>query len=223
MNYGGGKDIKATGLNEIAQGITLTLGELKALGIDSAAEVGRGFSNLELSGLELGHDAATSAFKSFCERWEWGVRALVGEGNYFAQAVGLSAGTLYEEDQYVEGALKIGANSLMGNPNASEDDIAKMSWGDLARNNALAHADYSQQSFEKALANSEQGWKDAGRDVMTSHTLGPMGINPENLHRALGVSDQQYDQALDHTFGPSPEARAEAAQQQAQQQGGGAG
>jgi hypothetical protein len=208
VNNGGGKDIKATGLNEIAQGITLTLSELKGIGIDSAAGFGRGFSNLELSGLELGHDGLTSAFKSFCERWEWGVRALVGEGNHFAQAVGLSAGTLYETDQYVEGTLKIGANSLMGNPNASEDEITRMSWGELAQNNALAHADYSKESFDRALQNSEQGW---------------MGLNPENLHGAFGVSDSEYNQVLDDTFGPSPEERAQAAAQQQAQQGGSGG
>ncbi|MCW7946788.1 hypothetical protein AAW14_33605 [Streptomyces hygroscopicus] len=223
MSGDGGKDIKASGLKEIAQGITLTLGELKELGMDSLAGAGRGFSDLQLSGLELGNDGLVSAFKSFCERWEWGVRALVNEGNSFAQAVHLSAGTLYETDQYVEGALKVGANSLMGNPYASEDDITKMSWGDLASNNALAHADYSQKSFEDAAHNSAQGWKDAARDVMTSHTLGPMGINPENLHRALGVSDQQYGQALDHALGPSPEERAKAAAEQQARQGGGAG
>jgi hypothetical protein len=223
VNNGAGKDIKATGLDEIAQGITLTLSELKGLGVDSAAGFGRGFSNLELSGLEVGHDGLTSAFKSFCERWEWGVRALVGEGNYFAQAVGLSAGTLYETDQYVEGTLKVGANSLMGNPNASEDEITRMSWGELAQNNALAHADYSKESFDRALQNSEQGWKDAGRDVMTSHTLGPMGLNPENLHSAFGVSDNEYNQVLDDTFGPSPEERAQAAAQQQAQQGGSGG
>lgn len=223
VNYGGGKDIKATGLNTIAQGITLTLGELKQLGIDSVAGVGRGFSNLELSGLELGHDGLTSAFKSFCERWEWGVRTLVIEGNYFAQAVGLSAGTLHETDQYVEGALKIGANSLMGNPNASEDEITQMSWGDLAQNNAFAHADYSKESFDQALANSEQGWKDAGRDVMTSNMMTGGIPNPVSIQQATGATDEQYNAMLDAAFGPSPEERAQAAAQQQAQQGGGAG
>ncbi|MFE2971129.1 hypothetical protein ACFXKC_47545 [Streptomyces sp. NPDC059340] len=82
-----------------------------------------------------------------------------------------------------------------------------MSWGELAQNIALAHADYSKESFDQTLQNSEQGWKDAGRDVMTSHTLGPMGLNPENLHGAFGVSDSEYNQVLDDTFGPSPEER----------------
>ncbi|MFF0001821.1 hypothetical protein [Streptomyces avermitilis] len=41
-----------------------------------------------------------------------------------------------------------------------------------------------------------------------------MGLNPENLHSAFGVSDTEYDQYLDDTFGPSAEARAKAAKQQ---------
>lgn len=124
MGGSGGKDLQVIGLDAIAQGITLTLSELKELGMDSMAGSGRGFEKLALSGMQLGHEGLTSAFKSFCERWEWGVRDLVIEGNLFAQNVGLSAGTLHETDQYVEGALKIGVNSLMGNPYASEDERA---------------------------------------------------------------------------------------------------
>lgn len=216
MSGDGGKDIQASGLDAIAQGITLTLAELKELGVDSLAGSGRGFSDLGLSGLELGHEALTSAFKSFCERWEWGVRSLVFEGNRFAQDVGLSAGTLYETDQYVEGALKVGANSLFGNPYASEDEVTQMGWGELGRKNLDSYTtpDYSKESFEQAWENSKQGWKDAGRDVMTSHTAGPLGMNPENLHSTFGVSDEQYGQFLDDTFGPSPEERAQAAHQQ---------
>jgi hypothetical protein len=223
-----GKDIRAAGLDAVAHGITLTLAELKEIGVDSMAGAGRGFSELSLSGLQLGHEALTTAFKSFCERWEWGVRGLVIEGNRFAQNVGLAAGTLYETDQYVAGALKVGANSLVGNPYASEEEITRMGWGELAQSSidAYTNPDYSKESFEQAWENSKQGWKDAGRDVMTSHWAGPMYLNPENLHGAFGVSDEQYDQWLDDTFGPSPEDRAKAAEQQAQaqaQQDGNAG
>ncbi|KOU75597.1 hypothetical protein ADK57_06615, partial [Streptomyces sp. MMG1533] len=129
--------MQAVGLGEIAKGITLTLEELRELGIDSLAGVGRGFSELQLSGLKLGHGELTSAFTSFCERWEWGVRALVAEGNDFAEGVKLSAGTYYETDQYVEGAMKIVANSVTGNPYASEDDVTRMSWQELNQNTAL--------------------------------------------------------------------------------------
>ncbi|MEV6837579.1 hypothetical protein AB0N17_24250 [Streptomyces sp. NPDC051133] len=203
-----GKDLKATGLNLIAQGITQTLDELKELGIDSWAGAGRGFSDMELSGLELGHDDLTGKFKSFCERWEWGVRALVAEGNAFAQGVGLSAGTFYETDQYVSGTLKVGVNSLIGNPDAAEADVEKMSYGDIAKSGAFGGADYSKESFDQAWANSKQGWMDADRDFMTSQAADNLGLRP------AGMSDAEYNQVLDETFGPSPEARAEAAGQQ---------
>ncbi|MFH9861692.1 hypothetical protein [Streptomyces sp. NPDC017202] len=219
MSGDGGKDIKASGLDSIARGITLTLAELKEIGVDSMAGSGRGFSGLSLSGLQLGHEGLTSAFTTFCERWEWGVRSLVIEGNVFAQNVGLAAGTLHETDEYVGGALKVGVNSLLGNPYASEEEITRMGWGELAQNNidAYRNPDYSKESFEQAWENSKQGWKDAGRDVMTSRWAGPMYLNPQNLHGAFGVDDAQYDQWLDDTFGPSPEERAEAAEQQGQQ------
>lgn len=207
----GGKDLQAVGLEAIAQGITMTLSELKELGIDSMAGSGRGFEELALSGLELGHEGLTSAFKSFCERWEWGVRDLVIEGNVFAQNVGLSAGTMYETDQYVEGALKIGANSLMGNPYATEDEVTQMGWRQIANTgmDSMRNPDYSEESFDQAWENSKQGWKDAGRDVMTSQAMAGPIPGPLNLRQAAGVSDEQYETFLDETFGPSAEERAE--------------
>ncbi|MET9495358.1 hypothetical protein [Streptomyces sp. NPDC006552] len=211
---GGGKDLRADGLGLVAKGLTEALAELKELGMVGEAGAGRGFGDIALSGLELGHEGLTGDFRSFCERWEWGVRSLVNEGNSFAVRTGLSAGTYYETEQYVEGSLKVITNSAIGNPYASEDEVTQQGWGDIAKSGAYGGVDYSKESFDQALASSEQGWKDAGRDVMTSHTVGPLGLNPENLHGAAGVSDAEYDQWLDDKFGPSPEARAKAAEQQ---------
>jgi hypothetical protein len=228
MSGDAGEDIKAAGLDEIAQGITLVLGELRDLGIDSLAGAGRGFSELGLSGLELGDAELLSGFTSFCERWEWGVRARVIEGNNFATGVGLSAGTLYETDQYVQGTMKIVVNAGMGNPYASEDDVTKQSWGGLVRDNEYTGGvDYSAASMDKSLDNSGQAYKDAARDVMTSHTVSPLGpgLNPANLASAAGLSGDEYNDMLDGPLGPSREERAkaaEAAQEQAQQ-GGDAG
>ncbi|WP_237518735.1 hypothetical protein [Streptomyces sp. SID5910] len=209
-----GKDLQAEGLNLITQGITLTLEELRELGMVGQAGAGRGFSDIALSGLEVGHEGLTSAFTSFCERWEWGVRALVAEGNDFAAGVGLAAGTLYETDQYVEGTLKIATNSLVGNPYATEEEITGKSWSQLGNDtvDAYLNPDYSRESFDQAWANSKQGWMDAGRDVMTSNTMMPPGMRPEDLRHRVGISDEQYEQALDESFGPSPEERAQAAQ-----------
>ncbi|MER5216557.1 hypothetical protein ABT063_39990 [Streptomyces sp. NPDC002838] len=220
MTGGGGKDLKAAGLDLVAKGLTEALGELKELGMVGTAGAGRGFGDIALSGLELGHEGLTGTFSSFCERWEWGVRSLINEGNAFAVKTNLSAGTYYETDQYVEGTLKVVTNAAIGNPYASEDEVTQMGWGDIATSGAYGGVDYSKESFDQAMANSAQGWKDAGRDVMTSHTVGPLGLNPQNLHEEFGVSDTEYNQMLDDTFGPSPEARAQAAQQQAGPQGG---
>lgn len=218
---GSGQDIQAVGLDEIAKGITLVLDELREIGLIGSAGAGRGFSQLELSGLELGHEGVMSAFKSFCERWEWGVRALVDEGNDFAEGVGLSAGTLYETDRYVDGALKIGANALVGNPYASEEEVAGKSWGQLAGDtvDAYLHPDYSQESFGQAWDNSKQGWKDAARDAMSSQVLGSPESSPLNMQRMMGLDDSEFEHYLDSQFGPSPEERAAAAQQQAPQDG----
>ncbi|MEU6085728.1 hypothetical protein ABZ865_02795 [Streptomyces sp. NPDC047085] len=212
----GGKDLKTDGLGLIAKGLTEALGELKELGMVGEAGAGRGFGDIALSGLELGHEGLTGEFKSFCERWEWGVRSLINEGNGFAEKTGLAAGTYYETDKYVEGTFKVVTNAAIGNPYASEEDVEKMGWGDIATSGVYGgNVDYSKESFDQALANSGQGWKDAGRDVMTSRTIGVVpGLNPENLHGAMGVSDQEYNQFLDDTFGPSPEARAKAAGQE---------
>ncbi|MFF1453036.1 hypothetical protein ACFVYF_33615 [Streptomyces sp. NPDC058274] len=214
-----GKDLKTQGLDLIAKGLTDALGELKELGMVGEAGAGRGFGDVSLSGMELGHDGLVGVFTSFCERWEWGVRSLINEGNGFAAKTGLSAGTYYETEQYVEGSFKVVTNAAIGNPYASEDEVTQQGWGDIATSGAFGGVDYSQESFDRAGENIEQGWKDAGRDVMTSHIVGPAGLNPENLHGSLGMSDAEYDQMLDDTFGPSPDERAKAAQQQGNGEG----
>ncbi|MFF0159075.1 hypothetical protein ACFYRY_16290 [Streptomyces sp. NPDC005263] len=219
----GGKDIKAAGLDAIAKGINLTLDELKELGTDSFAGQGRGFAELSLSGLDLGHEDLKSALSSFCERWEWGVRALVEEGNLFAHHVGLAAGTLYETDQYVGGTLKIAANSVAGNPYLSEDEAAKQEWSDIATSglDSMKNPDYSKESFEQAWDNSKQGWNDAGRDLMTSQMMtGPIP-SPLSAQQTMGASDEQYEAVLDAAFGPSAEERTQAAPQQSPSQQGG--
>ncbi|MEU3730243.1 hypothetical protein AB0E81_12630 [Streptomyces sp. NPDC033538] len=208
---GSGKDLAAIGLGEIANGLTLALDELRELGMVGEAGAGRGFGDIGLSGLELGAEGLTSTFGSFCERWEWGVRSLIYEGNGFALKTGLAAGTYYETDQYVEGALKVGVNSVMGNPHASEDEITGKDWGEVWSNNPVTQrrdADYSKESFERAWENSAQGWRDAGRDVMTSENLVGMGVGPESLRERSGVSEETWERMLDEQFGPSPEERA---------------
>jgi hypothetical protein len=105
--------------------------------------------------------------------------------------------------------LKIGANAVMGNPHATEDEITRMSWDELGDNHALADADYSKESFERAWDNSKQGWLNAGRDVLTSDVMPPgaLGVRPE------GMTEEQYEALLDESLGPSPEEQERAARE----------
>ncbi|MER5960894.1 hypothetical protein [Streptomyces sp. NPDC002057] len=156
----------AAALTEIAQGIDLAHAELKELGMIGEASTGRGFSDLALSGVELGHGGLTSEFETFCNRWEWGVRALAIRGNGFAQGVGLSAGSFAEQEQYIKDSIKIGANSLNGNPHLSEDEVKGMRWDTIRDQHMWDNADWSGESFSEAHQEVEQTWKNTGYDVM---------------------------------------------------------
>jgi len=88
------------------------------------AGAGRGFGDIALSGLELGHEGLTETFSSFCE---------------------------YETDQYVEGTLKVVTNAAIGNPYASEDEVTQMGWGGIAGSGVYGgDVDYSKESFDQA-------------------------------------------------------------------------
>lgn len=155
-------------LVEIAKGINLAHAELKELGMIGEASTGRGFSDLALSGLELGHSGLTSEFGTFCERWEWGGRALKLRGNAFAQSVGLSAGAYAEQERYVKDSIKIGVNSLNGNPHLSEDEVKQMSWDTIRDQHAWDGADWSGESFSQAHGEVKQTWRNTAYDVEDS-------------------------------------------------------
>ncbi|WP_411109490.1 hypothetical protein [Streptomyces sp. c-19] len=158
----------AAALAEIAKGIDLAHAELKELGMIGEASAGRGFSDLGLSGVELGHGGLTSEFETFCDRWEWGVRSLTLQGSGFAQAVGLSAGSFAEQEQYIKDSIKIGANSLNGNPHLSEDEVKQMRWDTIRDQHMWSNPDWSPESAIKAQQEVEQTWRNTGYDVMDS-------------------------------------------------------
>lgn len=195
---------------KFTQGVGATIDQLGELGGATGSVMGKGFSELAMTGMEAGHHGLSVDFEDFCERWEWGVRALVRDAGEIANRLGLAAGTQWENDQYVAGSLKVGANALFGgNPHASEEEIAKQGWGDILTPDYL-HPDYSPESFEKAGQDMSQTWKDTGRSVLTE---GQGGLESQMLNHALGVSDDQWNQTLDDTFGPSPQERAQQQQQ----------
>ncbi|MEU6484783.1 hypothetical protein [Streptomyces sp. NPDC046887] len=178
----------AEGLADIAKGIDLAHAELKDLGMIGQATAGRGFSDLGLSALELGHGALAAEFTAFCERWEWGVRALTLRGNMFAQGVGLSAGSFAEQERYVKDSIKIGVNSLNGNPHLSEDEVKQLSWETVRNQRATDNADWSASSMVAAQGEIAQTWRNTTYDVEDS-MLDSMERN--------GLVDSEYREALD--------------------------
>jgi hypothetical protein len=112
----GGYQVDPEALKLAAEGINGAISELKSLGIEESGEVGRGFSNVELTGMQLGNAGLRGDFDAFCERWSWGVRTLVQDGNEIAKRLGLSAGIYYDQEQYTEGTLKDVVNAATGNP-----------------------------------------------------------------------------------------------------------
>ncbi|MER5205072.1 hypothetical protein [Streptomyces sp. NPDC002825] len=191
-------------LGQIALGITQTLAELKELGMVGMASMGRGFADTALSGMETGNERLATTLGTFCERWEWGVRALVQQGNAFAANVGLSAGILHEQDQYLQGSFKVLVNSGMGNPYATEDEVIAKDWGEVFSDNTFTQirdADYSKESFDRATENSTEAWKGTVRDLNSSKIL-----LPNQLIDAAGMREEM-DAAVEDMVGPPPKSQ----------------
>ncbi|MCX4796468.1 hypothetical protein OG497_20795 [Streptomyces sp. NBC_01242] len=208
---GGAEDlhIDPASVQKITSGLRAAVDELEEIGSGTGAVLGKGLSDLSMTGMEAGHYGLSVEFEDFCERWEWGVRALVQDANAIAAKLGLSAGVLWEEDQYIEGTLKIVVNAGVGNPNASEDDIVKQGWGDVLTPDYLS-PDYSPESFQRAGDEAGQTWKDTGRALVTD---GTGGRQSELMNNLLGIDQETFDRSVDETFGPTPEERARQQQQ----------
>lgn len=199
-----GYQVDPDALKMAATGINEAIGELKSLGIEESGDVGRGFSNVELTGMELGNAGLRSAFDGFCERWSWGVRTLVQDGNEIAQRLGLSAGLYYDQEQYVEKTLKDVVSADLGNPHLTQEQVEAQSWGKTLSDNPfndVRHADYSEKSMQETLHHSAQTWKAEGRDMMD----GPMGWQ-KHVADATGYG-AEYDRAQNEMFGPEQQSQ----------------
>ncbi|MFI1889093.1 hypothetical protein [Streptomyces jumonjinensis] len=183
-------------LAEIAKGIELAHAELKDLGMIGEATAGRGFGDLALSGLELGHEGLADQFKTFCTRWEFGVRTLMQRGNGFAQNVGLSAGAYAEQERYVKDTIKIGVNSFNGNPHLSEDEVKKKDWDEISTQSATDDPDYSAESFQQAHQEVKQTWANTTYDIQDSlgDAMESSGILDPSVREA---ADAEWRETLD--------------------------
>lgn len=162
----GGFSVDRAALGEVARGINDTIGALKGLGFDEEAEVGRGFSGLALSGLQIGDAGLRGAFGGFCDRWSWGVRSLVQDGNEIAVRLGLTAGAYYDAEQYVIGTLKDVTDAAAGDPYLSDAQVERGSWAQADGVGAMSQPDdFSASAWAVAGSDLKQTWQGEGRDV----------------------------------------------------------
>ncbi|MFI0722436.1 hypothetical protein [Streptomyces sp. NPDC021224] len=168
MTGGGGYDVGEAALRQTAAGLGGVIHELQTMGQEAAADIGRGFDHLKLSGMQVGHDGLTAALDRFCDRWEWGVRTLVQDADRTAERLGLAAGTYYEMDHYAGQTLKVVAASALGNPDLTEDQEEAMPWSRIGSDNPVEdflHPDLSAASARQGLSDVGQTWQDTARDM----------------------------------------------------------
>ncbi|MFF4433160.1 hypothetical protein ACFYZ4_28875 [Streptomyces sp. NPDC001513] len=178
----GDLEVSPAAVKNIQEGLRKAIAELRESGDAAGASMGAGFSDLSMTGMEAGHAGLATVFEDFCERWEWGVRSLVQNASALAGNLGIAAGTVWEEEQYMQGAYKVVANAAYGNPHASEDEIEKKSWDDIWRADVYK-PDYSDESFEKGDEDIKKTWSETG-DKLTSN--GYIGSIKDLLDQAGG-------------------------------------
>ncbi|MFE4977712.1 hypothetical protein ACFRAR_37105 [Kitasatospora sp. NPDC056651] len=178
-------------LRLVADGLNGVIAELKSIGIAGVAEGGRGFTELELGGMDAGESGLSSTFGEFCERWNWAVRSLVVKGSNMAGKIGLAAGTYHEQERYANGLMKDVVAGAMGNPHLTEEQVEHESWSQVWGDNPISdimHPDYSGKSFDKAGEDIKQQWQKAAQDAIQkpgvvnmtlNATVGPVPPAPE--------------------------------------------
>ncbi|MCX4750428.1 hypothetical protein OG455_33800 [Kitasatospora sp. NBC_01287] len=177
---GDGYTVLPSALDSAAKGINDAIAELKTLGFDGEATEGRGFGNMSMETWQFGHDKAHAAFSGFLDRWGWGVRTLVQDGNQISVRLGLSAGLYYQQEQYMQGVLKDAVNAGMGNPHLTDDQVEAQSWGqtwaDNPINDDINHPDNA-QDVAKANADIKKTWSAEGKDfVQTEKSRGGLDL-----------------------------------------------
>lgn len=187
-------------LRRLAQGIRDTISQLKELGIEGTADAGRGFSGLGLRMRQVGHVGVQQAWTQFLDRWSWGVRGLVRDGNQIAHQLGLNAGAYDDAEQYAAGVLKNVIADTVGNPHLSDEQVQSESWSQVAADNFttdVQHPDYSAASWQHAGDHMAATWRAEGRDI----AAGPLSEG-RKVADAAGVG-AAVRRAEDRVFGPA--------------------
>lgn len=182
---GAGYQVSPTALRQTAQGIRDTIGALQTLGVEGTADAGRGFSGLSLRGMQVGHAGLQQAFSQFCDRWSWGVRTLVQDGNQIARQLHLTAGAYADAEQYASGVFKDLTADVIGDPHRTDQQVESQSWAQVAADNPindLRHPDFSAASWQHAAGHIATTWQAETQDmagVPMDQALAAAGTSPQ--------------------------------------------
>lgn len=190
---GDGIQVDPAALLLAAQGIDGAISELNEMGMLSEGETGRGFDSLTLTGMEAGHHGLAEAFGSFCNVWQWGVRALVQDANTLARELEISAGMYAHLEEYVEDSFSTAGKMVIANPHLSEEELAGLSLSDIGSSYT---PDYSVESFGQGGEEIQETWSgvyDDVRETTEQKVNDPLGYYQDEFDRLRGQQPDGED------------------------------
>ena len=200
----------ATGINGVIDGISSgMMGSYQG-------QLGRGFGDLAMTGLEASHPDVQSGFANFTNRWEWGTRALITVASDIGAALDLGAGRYELQEKYFNDAAKDMVNDLAGDPSLQKESYVDangqrvlgtddMSWGEMVDYNVnrLSNPDWSAESFDAVNDQIDQNLQ-----AMQDNSL-QAGLNAANPAEAARVTIDGFINGDEQA--PAPAAPAEQA------------
>lgn len=154
-------------MRDAADGIDALVGELGQLTTAGRAGAGRGVGELALDPEQLGHDELAAAVATFCDRWEWGVRALVQSGTEMAEGLRESLQAYENADTETGSVFSRLLHDVVGDPRADPEQAAHATPEEILRGTA---PDQSAQSWADAGRSIADTWSALGRDVVDTAT-----------------------------------------------------
>ncbi|TCK20143.1 type VII secretion target [Pseudonocardia endophytica] len=151
-------------MRDAADGIDGLVGELGTLTTAGRAGAGRGVAALELDPDQVGHDELAAAFATFCERWEWGVRALVQSGTEMAEGLRESSKAYENADAETGSLFSRLLSDAVGDPRADPEQAARRTPEEILRD------DSPDSSWSDAGRSMADTWSAVGKDVLDTGT-----------------------------------------------------
>lgn len=160
----GGYQVDVAAMEQAVKGINgviSVLGEMMWLGSHHASS-GLTIVELNLDEGDCGDEALSDAMSGFCDRWRWGVRHLVQEGQAMAKTLQETAGTYKGVEDQLNDTFKRLVDTLVGNPMGTEDPTKK-SWEQMGNDSLRPmNADAEMNTAEQGM---KRAWDAATKDV----------------------------------------------------------